>query len=104
MSDKKTCEKCGGSDFTAGGKCRSCMKGRNKKAAAAKAKKPKSAAKATVELIIDASFGFDASITDEGYLQVQQRGQDGEVTDTLVLSRPEFRQLVDKFTPWAAAC
>jgi hypothetical protein len=55
-----------------------------------------------VELVVDACFGFEASITAEGFLQVQQRGQDGEISDTLVMSRPEFRQLVDKFSPWAA--
>jgi hypothetical protein len=57
----------------------------------------------TVELVVDACFGFEAQITAEGFLQVQQRNSEGEVSDTLVMSRPEFRQLVDKFSGWAAA-
>ena len=71
-----------------------------------KTKKAKAAPKANgkhVELIVDACFGFEAQVTTEGFLQVQQRNSEGEVSDTLVLSRPEFRQLVDKFSGWAAA-
>jgi hypothetical protein len=109
----KVCEKCGASDFTPKGKCRPCKKVANDayraKAAgggsAVKTKKtraPKVNDK-IVELVVDACFGFEARITAEGFLEVQQRNSDGEVSDTLVMSRPEFRQLVDKFTSWAAA-
>lgn len=115
MTDK--CKKCGGTDFNPSGDCRPCRKEANaayraahagKKGKAVKTKKVKAPKAVKVkavelELAVDACFGFTASITDEGYLQVQQHGQDGALSDTLVLSRPEFRQLVEKFSRWAAA-
>lgn len=114
MTDK--CKKCGGTDFNPSGDCRPCRKeanaayraksaGKGKAVKTKKAKTPKTpkAKLIATELTVDACFGFTASVTDEGYLQVQQCGQDGVVTDTLVLSRPEFRQLIEKFTSWAAA-
>jgi hypothetical protein len=105
------CTVCGGTDFTPAGTCRACNKKRNDayraKAAGGKvkAKTPKPAkapARATHELVVDACFGFQAAVNGDGYLEIQQRDQSGEVTDTLTLSRPEFRQLVDKFGAWAA--
>lgn len=109
------CTVCGGGDITPGGACRACNKKRNDayraKAAGGgtvktkKAKKPKSEPKLKHprhELVVDACFGFEAAVNGDGYLEIQQRDQSGEVTDTLTLSRPEFRQLVDKFGAWAA--
>ena len=98
-----------------GAQCKACIAKKAKAAYQAKAagggravktKKAKAATKANgkhVELVVDACFGFEASITQEGFLQVQQRNAEGEVSDTLVVSRTEFRQLVDKFSGWAAA-
>ena len=40
---------------------------------------------------------------DDPTAHIVQRNQEGEISDTLVVSRTEFRQLVDKFSGWAAA-
>lgn len=69
----------------------------------AKAKAAPKANGKTAELVVDACFGFEARITAEGFLEVQQRNSEGEVSDTLLMSRPEFRQLIDKFSQWSAA-
>lgn len=45
-------------------------------------------------------FGVDASITDEGYLQLTQ-GNDGADPDNVCLTRHEVRQLFDTFGEWA---
>jgi hypothetical protein len=108
----KTCEKCGASDFTPKGKCRPCKKRANDayrakatggRAVKAKAKAAPKAAAAPLRLEIDACFGFEAAVNGDGYLDIQQRDSTGEITDTVVMSRSEFRLLVEKFTPWAAA-
>lgn len=108
----KTCGKCGASDFTPKGKCRPCKKVKNDayraKAAGggstvtAKAKAAPKAAAVTLRLDIDACFGFEAAVNGDGYLDIQQRDSTGEITDTVVMSRSEFRQLVEKFSLWAA--
>jgi hypothetical protein len=117
MSDKPKCGACGSTDFTPGGKCRPCKKKRNdayrekraKAAGGGSTVKPKAKSAtlksngAPVELVIDPCFGFEARITAEGFLEVQQRNNEGEVSDTLVVSRTEFRQLIDKFSGWATA-
>lgn len=61
------------------------------------------AAAAPPMLIIDACFGLEAQVNGDGYLEVQQRNNEGEVSDTLVMTRLEFKQLVEKYGPWAAA-
>lgn len=97
-----------------GKQCKDCLSAKARKAyhlkngakSAPKAKSKKATkipAAASLSLDVDACFGFEATVTTEGFLQVQQRNSEGEVSDTLVMSRTEFRQLVDKFTPWAAA-
>ena len=120
MSDKtRICSSCeepkqDPDDFPKkGAQCKGCI---SKKAAASyraknrngtkKKPKAKSAPKATaaksLSLEIDACFGLEATVTVEGFLQVQQRNNEGDVSDTLVISRTEFRQLVDKFASWAS--
>lgn len=90
-----------------GAQCKACIA---KKAAAAyhakrgsSAKMARPKASGNIALVIDACFGFEATVNVEGYLEIKQRDQAGEVSDTLLMSRTEFRQLVDKFSGWAAA-
>lgn len=68
-----------------------------------KAKAPK--AKAAAETLhIAPGFGCEAAIRDEGLLEINQRGgDDGDIVDTVVLSKGEFRALIQKFGGWAAA-
>jgi hypothetical protein len=67
-----------------------------------KAKATPKSATAPLRLEIDPCFGYSAAVNGEGYLEIQQRDQKGDITDSVLMSRTEFRQLVDKFTPWAA--
>lgn len=111
MSDKAKCKKCDGTDFTPGGKCRGCQKKRNddyrKKTAGGgskvKTKKVKaSKVKAAAETLhIAPGFGCEAAIKD-GILEVNQRDGAGDIVDTVVLSKGEFRALVEKYGGWAA--
>jgi hypothetical protein len=109
------CKKCGGTDFTPGGRCRKCQKEKNdawRKAhenGAGKTKKVKKVAKGkkaakvaaapAADLIIDACFGLKASL-DGDYLKIEQSDAEG-ATDTLMLSRTEARQLIANFSKWA---
>jgi hypothetical protein len=117
MNEKAKCGKCGGTDFTDGGKCRACQKIRNeayriKHAGGGSAVKSKTKAKdskpaaisappAAAEVLeIQQGYGLKAHI-DEPYLFVAQDDGEGE-TDTVCLSRAEFRQLLAKYGSWAA--
>lgn len=115
MSDP--CKKCGGTDFTSGGRCRVCQKAKNdkyaakvagggkavaekKKSKAAKPVKVAPAPQASTGLVIEQGYGLTASI-DDAYLILQQHdGETGE-DDKVCLSRSEFRALSAAFGKWA---
>jgi hypothetical protein len=50
---------------------------------------------------VAAGYGFRAVIHD-GYLQIQQADNDGNISDTIVLSKVEANRLFVEFGSWAA--
>jgi hypothetical protein len=114
----ESCKKCGGKDFTDGGKCRACQRKANEKyrlkhagggsavTSKTKAKDSKPAAisapaPAPAEVLeIEQGYGCKAH-TDGRYLFVAQDDGEGK-TDTVCLSRTEFKQLIEKYGAWAA--
>ncbi len=56
-----------------------------------------------LKLEIPAGFGFTAEVTEDGFLQIQQANQDGDLTDTLVLTKAEARRLFQAFQSWTAS-
>lgn len=96
---KKICLGCSKKPAEAGGGGGKAVKTKKK----AKAKKPKAKVKAAAETLhIAPGFGCEAAIKD-GILEVNQRDGAGDVVDTVVLSKGEFRALVEKYSGWAAA-
>lgn len=110
MSDK--CKKCGGADFTPGGKCRPCQKksndayrakaaGGGSKVKTKKVKAPKAPKAAPLALEIPGGgYGFKAHV-DGDHLGIEQTSEDEK--DTIWLSRSEFKLLTEKFGGWALA-
>jgi hypothetical protein len=116
-----TCKRCGASkppeEFgddsrTENGKartCRACKKpstgrpkgggNRVKKQKRASAT-PAAGAEASPTLRLEAGFGVQASVTDDGRLQLEQADAEGKI-DTIVLSRTEAKVLFAQFGEWA---
>lgn len=67
-----------------------------------KSKKPVAGVTPGLKLEVPAGFGFTAAVTDDGFLQLQQANSDGELTDTVVLTKNEARRLFQEFGEWTA--
>lgn len=118
MSDKtKTCSLCAKpkelEEFPKkGAQCKACIAAKAKahyasknggsKSKAKKSKKtPKAAAAPAIALEIEQGYGISA-VVDDAYLILQQHDGESGNDDKICLSRSEFRQLVGRFSEWAA--
>lgn len=95
-----------------GAQCKACLavsakiayqakKNGGSKAKAKKGKKSTKVASPAPGLEIEQGFGLKASI-DDAYLIIEQHDGESGDEDKICLSRSEFRQLVGKFSAWAA--
>lgn len=85
--------------------CLDCKQSRTGLASAVPPKKAKRKAAPAAELALSipaGGFGIEASITDEGYLQLTQEN-DGSESDNVCLTKREVRELFNTFGEWAIA-
>lgn len=47
-------------------------------------------------------FGVEGEVDEHGYLQLFQRDENGDIVDTIALSRAEARTVFQTFAAWAA--